>query len=94
MFGTWPRGNLTRVAIVHELNKMPGQQLVLVRYKPHNPGDWEWVWNAADIDGAKIVWARDMGAEANRELLSYFKGRTVWCIEGDDRAPQPLPCAY
>jgi hypothetical protein len=41
MFGTWPRGNLTRVAIVHELNKMPGQQLVLVRYKPHNPGDWE-----------------------------------------------------
>ncbi len=79
----WPRGNLERVAVSHELSNMPGEQLVLVSYgSPHDP-DWEWVWNRADIDGSKVVWARDMGDTTNQELLDYFRHRTVWRINGD-----------
>jgi hypothetical protein len=89
----WPRGNLSRARIVRELNRMPGAQLVIVSYRPHNKGDWEWVWNEAEIDQSKVVWARDMGGDANRDLLEYFRNRKAWRLEGDDPAPQLLPYA-
>lgn len=88
----WPRGNLERAQVVHELEAMPGQHLVLVRYSPHHNVDLEWVWNDAEIDRSKIVWARDMGDARNRELLDYFKSRHVWQINGD--APEPKPETY
>jgi hypothetical protein len=84
----WPRGNLQRVRVAQELEQMPGRQLVIVEYGPHHDVDWEWVWNGADIDGSKVVWARDMGAAANQELLEYFKDRRVWQLNGDDPEPE------
>jgi len=87
----WPRGNLERAAAMRELERIPGGQLVLVRYRTHQDLDREWVWNRAAIDSAKIVWARDMGEVQNRELLEYFKNRRVWRIEGDDPAPRLEP---
>jgi len=44
----------------------------------------EWVYNQADIDNAKIVWARDMGPTDNVELIRYFKDRSVWLLQPDD----------
>ncbi len=87
----WPRGNLDRVAITRELDAMPGRQLVIVSYGPRHDVDWEWVYNAADIDGAKIVWARDMGARDNQELLQYFHDRQVWHLNGDESPPRLAP---
>jgi hypothetical protein len=79
----WPRGNLTRVSIIRELGQLPGKQLILVSYAPHHNFNSEWVWNDADIDHSKVVWARDMGNDANQELLNYFHDRTVWRLGGD-----------
>lgn len=74
---------LARANILRTLQKQPGQQLILVRYEAtHNP-NVEWVYNAADIDRAKVVWARDMGEHDNQELLQYFKTRTVWLLDPD-----------
>jgi hypothetical protein len=87
----WPRGNLERTAVVRELERMPGEQLVLVRYRTHQDVDREWVWNRASIDSAKIVWARDMGEVQNRELLEYFNNRQAWRIDGDDPVPRLEP---
>jgi hypothetical protein len=88
----WPRGNLDRAAIVQQLNRQPGHHLVLVHYQPtygvDHDVDHEWVYNAADIDSAKIVWARDMGDSQNQELLNYFKDRHIWSINGDHSPPQ------
>jgi hypothetical protein len=84
----WPRGNLERVRITHELDRLPGRQLVIVDYGDHHDVDWEWVWNAADIDDSKVVWARNMGEPANRELLDYFKDRHVWRLSGDEAKPE------
>ena len=67
---------------------MAGPQLVIVDYGPHHDVDWEWVWNGADIDGSKVVWARDMGTAANKELVDYFKNRRVWQLNGDDPRPE------
>jgi hypothetical protein len=93
----WPRGNLDRAAIVQQLNRQPGYHLVLVRYQPtfgmqHNV-DHEWVYNAADIDSAKIVWARDMGDGQNEELLRYFHDHRVWSLNGDPASPRLEPYA-
>src|SRR5581483_3592095 len=55
-----------RAAMVQRAQSMPGPQLVIVRYSPpHEPFE-EWVYNDADIDHAKVVWARDMGDCQNR----------------------------
>jgi hypothetical protein len=84
---TWPRGNLERAAIVRELEDLPGEHLVIVRYAPDHDLDREWVYNAAVIDDAKVVWARDMGDTKNEELRQYFHNRHVWRLDAD----QPLP---
>lgn len=80
----WPRGNLDRLAITRQLQATPGQHLVLVSYGPHHDLDWEWVYNAADIDGAKIVWAREMDPQKDSDLLEYFPQRKVWHLNGDE----------
>jgi hypothetical protein len=81
-FGANPLG-LARAHVLKELESQPGKQLALVRYSPaHNVLD-DWVYNAADIDKSSVVWARDMGAASNQELLLYYKDRTVWLVEPD-----------
>jgi hypothetical protein len=76
---------------VRQLQKHPGPQLVIVGYGSHHDVDHEWVYNHADIDGSKIVWARDMGKEQNRELLRYFNARQVWFVHGDESGPELEP---
>jgi hypothetical protein len=80
---SWPRGNLERARILRTLESSPGDHLILVRYGPSHRADSEWVYNAADIDHAKVVWARDMGAHDNQELLQYFETRKVWTLDPD-----------
>jgi hypothetical protein len=92
--GAWPRGNLGRRQLVSELNNLPGQHLVIVRYGD-NPGvnrALELVYNAADIDHARIVWARDMGAN-NLELIRCFRDRHVWLVNGSESPPRLMPYA-
>ena len=84
-----PKGDPKRVAIERELQTTPGRHLVVVHYTPsHNVHD-DWINNRADIDAAKIVWARDMGASEDQVLLNYFKDRNVWWVNADD-ASAPL----
>lgn len=72
-----------RADIERRLEHLPGEQLVLVRYAPrHDPGD-EWVYNAADIDSSKVIWAREMDPIANLELFQYYKTRNIWLVQPD-----------
>jgi len=74
---------LYRGRMLTSLEDEEGRHLVLVRYQPWHSPHTEWVYNAADIDRAKVVWAREMGAARNRELLEFFKGRRAWLLEAD-----------
>jgi hypothetical protein len=87
----WPRGNLDHLKVVAQLQRIPGQHLVIVRYGPHHDVDRDWVYNEPDIDRAAIVWARDMGDEQNQELLRYFNGRHAWLLQGDTVPPRVEP---
>ena len=83
----WPVGNLDRIGAIEKLSKIPGEHLVIVRYGADHNVDRDWIYNAPDIDRARIVWARDMGKEQNQELLQYFHGRHAWLMLGDDSPP-------
>ncbi|MEI9973655.1 MAG: hypothetical protein WDO73_17370 [Ignavibacteriota bacterium] len=74
-----------RLAIAEELNRAPGDLLVFVRYAPQHIFQEEWVWNAADIDGAHVVWARDLGPAENAKLVAYYPTRTALLFEPDAR---------
>lgn len=73
-----------------ENNTQPS--LLIVRYgQQHLPGR-EWIFNRADIDRAKVVWARDM--DNNCELIHYFKERQVFLVEIDDDELSPIIRPY
>ncbi len=69
---------------------MPGKHLIIVRYGPEHNVNFDWVYNDADIDGSKVVWARDMGAEQNAKLLAYYRDRQVWRLTVDRDTEQLL----
>lgn len=77
-------GNM-RAGIIEQLEKEYGRHLVLVRYGPDHCIHMEWVYNQADIDNSRIVWARDMGYKKNHEILAYYADRKVWILEGDEQ---------
>ncbi len=86
-----PRRDVPSQVVQASLERLPGQHLVLVQF-PAGAEDWMgWVHNAADIDGSKIVWAWDMGAEKNQELLNYYRGRSVWLVNAADDTPAARP---
>jgi hypothetical protein len=86
-FGSVSGWNTERGRILAELQAMPGKHLVLVAYHSKHHLHHEWVYNAADIDGAKVVWARMMDGPSNQALLDYFRDRHVWYLEADQEPP-------
>jgi len=73
------------------LEQLPGGQLVIVRYSAgHNPFD-EWVYNAPDIDGSKVIWARGMQAAEDLELIQHYKNRKVWLVLPDKEPAEVSP---
>ena len=86
MWDSINRGNpARRIEINRQIAAKPGKLLVFVRYWPQHIFQEEWVWNAADIDGARVVWARYLGPEENEKLLAYYPTRTPLLFEPDAR---------
>ncbi len=77
-----------RTAINRDLDRLPGRQLVVVHYRPEHDLFQEWVYNDADIDNSKVVWAHDMSPAENEELIKYFRDRRVWLLEADEHPPK------
>jgi hypothetical protein len=80
-----------RIEVNQQLGQLPGKLLVFVRYWPQHIFQEEWVYNAADIDGSRIVWARDLGAAENEKLQRYYPDRPAWLLEPDARPPRLSP---
>jgi hypothetical protein len=82
-----------RTFVNRQLDQIPGKLLVIVHYSEHHIFQDEWVYNAADIDQARIVFARDRGREENAQLLAYYPDRQIWLLDPDDRPPSLVPYA-
>jgi hypothetical protein len=94
----WLQSRL-RAEIMHLLKRDANRHLIMVRYGPHHSPHYEWVYNRADIDGSKVIWARELDKEKNRKLFDYYQDRKIWLLEGDRwmqrkkvrLVPYPLP---
>jgi hypothetical protein len=72
-----------RDLVIARLNKEPGKVLVFVRYGPKHNIHLEWVFNDANIDESRIVWARSLPNGKDDELLRYYPTREAWILEDD-----------
>jgi hypothetical protein len=85
------QGAPSRAVIQNDLSKTPGKHLVVVSYEPdHNLHD-EWVYNGAEIDTARVLWARDIDPLQNAKLFAYFKDRHIWFIKPDIDNSELIP---
>ena len=72
------RGEMER-----QLEEQGGKHLIFVRYSPRHISHVEWVYNKADLNRAMIIWAHELTAEQNRQLMQDVPERTVWLLEAD-----------
>jgi hypothetical protein len=72
-------GNSPKARIAAMLG--PGNHLVFVRAKTSEYNLFQWIYNDADIDESRIVWARDLGPERNAELIRYYPSRQAWIVD-------------
>lgn len=83
-----------RAQIESRLEQLPGKQLVIVRYGPQRNCLDQWVYNSADIDKSKVIWARQMDAANDLDLMHHYKDRKVWLVRMDTEpatvTPYPL----
>lgn len=92
-FKTWASQNYAlpeRAAIQSRLEAAAGLHLIFAR-DGTDLNNFDWVYNRADIDSSKVVWARDLGAAKNQELIHYFPSRHVWLVETETQSPKLTP---
>ena len=83
-FQTWccrVEGNQNKPRIMAELAKTPGNHLVFVKPKTDSHNLFQWIYNGADLDGARFVWARDLGDAENAQLAASMAKRKVWMVD-------------
>jgi len=90
-YGFDDRSGAARAQVEAGLEHLPGNQLAIVRYAPGHDSLDEWVYNAADVDASKVVWARAMDEADNLDLMHYYKDRTVWLVEPDSKPARVSP---
>ena len=80
-----------RAQIESRLEQLPGKQLVIVRYSPERNALDQWVYNSADIDDSKVIWAREMDAANDLDLMHYYNDRKAWLVRMDTQPASVLP---
>ena len=71
--------------VTARLQKIPGKHLVFVKYAPNHCFCEEWVFNSADLQSQKIVYARPFTPKTDRGLAQYLEDHDVWIVEPDER---------
>jgi hypothetical protein len=72
-----------REQLLKQLKQEDGKHLIIVSYGPGHSVHSEWVYNEADIDRAKVVFARTISNTQDCQLIEYFKSRRIWSLDVD-----------
>ena len=85
---------IRRAEMIARLSAEEGRHLVFVEYGPRHDVHQEWVYNGADLEGTRILFARSILPGANERLLALYSGRRAWLLspdDGDRLIPYPHP---
>lgn len=89
--GVWGvPGNWARAEIASRLESLPGEHLVIVRSWDELQ-EGEWVYNGADLEHGKVIWAHEIPGKSLEPLIKYYSSRHVWRVEWDHSSPQLVP---
>jgi hypothetical protein len=66
------------------IEKLPGNFIAIVSYDEDFTFLDEMVFNRADIENSKLIWAYDLGEEKNKALLDHYQNRQVLRIKVSD----------
>jgi hypothetical protein len=70
-----------KAQVEERLLALDGRHVVFAVMGPQASIHAEWVSNGADIDAARIVWARSMSPEKDQALRVYYDDRHAWRFE-------------
>ena len=76
--------HIERARLLKQLKQEDGKHLIIVSYGPGHSVHDEWVYNEADIDSAKVVFARAINSTQDCQLVEYFKSRRIWSLDVED----------
>lgn len=82
-----------RAQIRVQLEAISGYHLVFVEYDKTFSIHYELVYNGADLNGARIVFAHDLGTEHNAALIQVLPERSVWRARVSNERTELLPYA-
>jgi hypothetical protein len=78
----WLQGQL-RAQLLRQLRGDTNRHVVVVRYDPNHNPHFDWVYNRADINSSKVIWARELDVKQNQKLVDYYQDRKIWLLEAD-----------
>jgi hypothetical protein len=86
--------NVQRAKLTTQLQQQGGRHLILVSYATEDFRHPVWEYNEANIDTARVVWARSMDRTQNCKLLDYFRDRQLWSLEIHGEQTRPTLKLY
>ncbi len=78
-----------RQALQRKLEADGERHLILVVYENLRSPDW--VYNGADLENSKVIWARSLSNASDQGLIDHFPGRKIWKLQAgtDGNSLQP-----
>lgn len=87
---TWPRiwemlyqPKRLRDDVTAQLERIPGKHLLFIKYGQDHEFWKEWVFNLADIENQRVVYARSLDPSSDAALADYLSDFDVWYVEPD-----------
>ncbi len=75
------RATFLKQEIEKYAENLPGKYLALVSYDSNYTPHDEIVFNKADIENSKLIWAYDLGEDENREFVEYHSDRKILYVK-------------
>jgi hypothetical protein len=72
---------LDQKSVVDEFKPLQtGRHLIFVSYAPLRSAHAELVHNLSDLDSSRIIWARSLSDQTDRQVAAHYKNRRIWSL--------------
>jgi hypothetical protein len=86
---TWIPIHFARSRIQAQMEQTPGRHIIFVHFQR-----WAtvfWMYNDPDPQTSKVIWAYDMGDEANQQFMQLYPGRQAWFMDSENLSTAVVP---